>query len=158
MTDTPTDNSEAPSEFRIVPGPGHIRHYPAHNLFAWRPEGVLDDALLDQIGEWLCNIERTSPPFDRFVDLSRLTEVAVRTDHVFDFARKRSEELAGAQPMKSATYSEDWVGFGIARMYESLMEGTSIDVRAFRDRAKAAIWLEVPAQILKLEDRPAPSE
>ena len=76
---------------------------------------------------------------------------------MFDFARKRAEQLAGAQPMKSAIYCEDWVGFGIARMYESLMEGTPIDVRAFRDRAKAAIWLEVPADVLKLEDRPAPS-
>jgi hypothetical protein len=156
MTNTPRDDPAASPVSRILPGPGHLRHYPAHNLIAWQPEGVLDDRLLDQIGEWLCSIERTSPPFDRFVDLSRLTEVAVRTNHVFDFARKRTDQLAGAQPMKSAMYTEDWVGFGIARMYESLMEGSPIDARAFRDRAKAAIWLNVPTEILKLEDRPAP--
>ncbi len=57
--------------------------------------------------------------------------------------------------MKSAMYTEDWVGFGIARMYESLMEGSPIDARAFRDRAKAAIWLNVPAEILRLDDKPA---
>jgi hypothetical protein len=153
MTDTPTDSQSSPVS-RVLPGPGDLRHYPAHNLIAWRPEGVLDDPLLDQIGEWLCTIERTSPPFDRYVDLSRLKEVAVRSNHVFDFARKRAEQLQGAQPMRSAIYSEDWVGFGIARMYESLMEGTSIDVRAFRDRAKAAIWLNLPADVLKLEDSP----
>jgi hypothetical protein len=156
MSNTPTDESGASPDFRTLPGPGHLRHYPAHNLIAWRPEGILDDRLLDQIGEWLCTIERTSPPFDRFIDLSRLTEVAVRTNHMFDFARKRAEQLAGAPPMKSAIYSDDWVGFGIARMYESLMEGTPIDVRAFRDRAKAAIWLQMPGEILALEDPPAP--
>jgi hypothetical protein len=36
------------------------------------------------------------------------------------------------------------------------MKETLIDARAFRDRAKAAVWLSVPAEILKLEDRPKP--
>ena len=53
--------------------------------------------------------------------------------------------------MKSALFSEDWVGF-IALLYESLMKETPIDARAFRDRATAAIWLDVPAEILKLEE------
>ena len=59
-------------------------------------------------------------------------------------------------PVKSALLGEDWIGFGIACMYEGLMKGTSIDAQAFRDRAKAALWLGVPAEILKLEDAPAP--
>ena len=84
--------------------------------------------------------------------------VAVRTSHVFKFARKRAEQVASrVTPVKSALFSEDWVGFGIARLYESLMKETPIDARAFRDRATAAIWLDVPAEILKLEDKPAPS-
>jgi len=36
------------------------------------------------------------------------------------------------------------------------MKETSIDAQAFRDRAKAAVWLDVPAEILKLEDKPGP--
>jgi hypothetical protein len=82
--------------------------------------------------------------------------VAVRTSHVFEVARKRAQQFAGVTPVKSALYSEDWVGFGIARMYESLMKETLIDARAFRDRPTAAVWLGVPAEILKLEDTPAP--
>ena len=82
--------------------------------------------------------------------------MAVRTSHVFEFARKRAEQFAGVTPVKSALFSEDWVGFGIARLYESLMKETPIDARAFRDRATAAVWLGVPAEILKLEDKPAP--
>ena len=156
MPGNPTDDSESLPASRIMPGPADLRHYPAHDLVAWQPQGVLDDQLLDEIGEWLCDIEKVSAPLKRFVDLSRLTSVAVRTKHVFAFARKRAEQFAGITPVKSALFSEDWVGFGIARLYESLMKETPIDARAFRDRANAAVWLDVPAEILKLEDKPGP--
>ena len=156
MPNNPTDDSEPLPASRSVAGPAHLRQYPAYDLVAWQPQGVLDDHLLDEIGEWLCAIEETSPPLKRFVDLSRLTMVAVRTSHVFKFARKRAEQFAGVTPVKSAWFSQDWVGFGIARLYESLMKETPIEARAFRDRATAAVWLGVPAEILKLEDKPAP--
>ena len=156
MPDDPTGDSRSAAS-RALPGPPHLRHYPAHDLVAWRPHGVLDDELLDAIGEWLSQIENPSEPFDRFIDFSRLVRVAVRTNHVFEFARKRAEQFTAARPVKSALFSEDWVGFGIAYMYESVMRGTSIHVRAFRDRAKAAEWLGVPAEVLKLEDHPEPS-
>ena len=156
MPGNPTDDSEPLPTSRIIPGPADLRQYPAHNLVAWQPQGVLDDQLLDEIGEWLCHIEKASAPFKRFVDFSRLTSVAVRTRHVFEFARKRANQFAGVTQVKSALFSDDWIGFGIARMYESLMKGTPIDARAFRDRVTAAIWLDVPAEILNLEDKPAP--
>ena len=156
MPDSSTDNSKPLQASRIMPGPADLRHYPAHNLVAWQPQGVLDDRLLDEIAEWACHIEKALVPFNRFLDFSRLTEVAVRTNHLFEFARKRAVQYAGVTPVKSALFSEDWVGFGIARMYESLMKGTPIDARAFRDRAAAAIWLDVPTEILKLEDKPGP--
>jgi hypothetical protein len=156
MPGNPTDDSQPLPASRIIPGPADLLHYPAHNLVAWQPQGVLDDQLLDEIGEWLCHIEKASAPFNRFVDFSLLTEVAVRTRHVFKFARKRAEQYAGVTPVKSALFSDDWVGFGIAQLYESLMKGTPIDARAFRDRGAAAVWLGVPAEVLKLEDKPAP--
>ena len=157
MPGNPTDDSEPLPASRIIPGPTHLRQYPAHDLVAWQPQGVLDDDLLDEIGEWLCDIEKASAPLTRFVDFSRLTSVAVRTKHVFAFARQRAEQFAGVTPVKSALFSEDWVGFGVALLYESLMKETPIDARAFRDRATAAVWLGVPAEILKLEDKPEPS-
>ena len=147
-----SDNSKPSPASPIIPEPANLRQYPAHDLVAWQPQGILDDDLLDEIGEWLCAIEKASAPSKRFVDFSRLTSVAVRTKHVFNFARKRATQVAGGTPVKSALFSEDWVGFGIALLYESLVKGTSIEARAFRDRATAAIWLDVPAEILKLEE------
>ncbi len=157
MPDPATDDSKPLLPSTITrPTLGDLRQYPAHNLVVWQPEGVMDDSLLDEIGEWLCAIEGISAPFNRFVDLSRLTELAVRTSHVFKFARKRAKQVAGTERVKSAVFSEDWVGFGLALLYENLMKETAIDAQAFRDRAQAAVWLGVPAEILKLEDKPAP--
>ena len=156
MPSNPTDDSEPLPASRIIPGPAHLRQYPAHDLVAWQPQGVLDDSLLDEIAEWLSTIEEVSPPLRRFIDLSRLTMVAVRTSHVFEFARKRREQFPGVTPVKSALFSDDWVGFAIAQLYENLMKETPIDAQAFDDRAKAAVWLSVPAEILKLEDKPGP--
>ena len=157
MPDHSTEESEPLPASRILPGPAHLWQYPAHNLVAWQPQGVLDDRLLDEIGEWLCTIEKASAPEKRFVDFSRLTEVAVRTSHLFEFARKRAEQFAGVTAVKSALFSEDWIGFGIAHLYQELMAGTLIQARAFKDLAKAAAWLGVPVEVLKLEDKPAPS-
>jgi len=115
----------------------------------------LDDALLDDIAEWLCAIEKASLPFKRFIDFTQLTIVSVRTRHVFEFARKRAEQFRGIAPVRTALFSDDWVGFGVAKLYESLMEGTLIEARAFRDRAGAAIWLDVPMDVLIADDNPA---
>jgi hypothetical protein len=150
------DSSKPLQASKIMPGPADLRYYPAHNLVAWQPQGVLDDQLLEEIGEWACHIEKVLVPFNRFLDFSRLTSVAVRTKHVFAFAQKRAEQFAGVTPVKSALFSDDWVGFAIAQLYESLMKETPIDAQAFNDRAKAALWLGVPAEILKLEDKPGP--
>src|SRR4029078_3499824 len=138
MPDHWTEESEPLPASRILPGPAHLWQYPAHNLVAWQPQGVLDDRLLDEIVEWLCTIEKASAPEKRFVDFSRLTEVAVRTSHVFEFARKRAEQFPeGVTPVKSALFSADWIGFCIACMYEGLMKETAmIDARAFREREK----------------------
>jgi len=138
-----------------LPGPPFLRHYPAHQLVTWQPLGALDDHVLDQIAEWLVIIEKVSLPFKRFVDLSQLTAVAIRTRHLFEFARKRAGQLAGVNPVRAALFCDDWVGFGIARMYESLMENTPIEARAFRGRGQAGEWLGVPVDILTLQDEPA---
>jgi hypothetical protein len=149
-------SNASPAISKSVPGPFFLRYYPAHRLMAWQPQGTLDDLMLDQIAEWLVHIEKAFLPFKRFVDLSQLTTVAVRSRHVFEFARKRAEEYAGVEPVRTALFSDGWVAFGIACFYESLMENTLIEVRAFRDLGRAAEWLAIPVDILTLKDEPAP--
>ena len=157
MRDDSTDDSKSIPISRILPGPAHLRTYPAHDLVTWQPQGVLDDRLLDEIGEWLCDIEKAWSPLRRFVDFSRLTTISVRTRHVFTFAQKRARESAGNEPVRTALFCEEWVGFGVARLYEALMEETRIEAHAFRDRVRAAQWLGVPVEVLSLTDEPEPA-
>ncbi len=151
----PGDPKESNPVSRHLPGPPFLRHYPAHKLIAWQPRGTFDDALLDQMAEWLVSVEKAFIPFKRYIDLSQLEAVAITTHHLLEFARKRAEQFPGTVPVRTALFCEEWVGFGIARLYESLMADTLIEARAFRDRAGAAEWLDVPANILELTDEPA---
>src|SRR5205814_1937 len=151
-----TDSKALPAISKALPGPPYLRYYPDNRLVAWQPQGTLDDLILDQIAEWLVDIDKASLPFKRFVDFSQLTAVAVRTRHVFEFARKRAKQFTGVEPVRAALFCDDWVGFGIARLYESLTENAPIEVRAFRDCARAAEWLGVPVDILTLTDEPEP--
>jgi len=98
-----------------------------HRLITCQPQGTLDDLMLDQIAEWLVDIEQEYLPFKRFVDFSQLTAVAVRTRHVFEFARNRAEQFTGVEAVRTALFSDDWVSLAIARLDESLMENTLIE-------------------------------
>jgi hypothetical protein len=137
-----------------MPGPPFLRYYANHQLVAWQPQGVLDDRMLDEIAEWVVLVEKVARPFNRFVDLSKLTEVEVSARHVFDFAQKRAKQFAGVKPVRTALFCEHWVGFGITLLYEELMKNTPIQARALRELAKAALWLNVPVEILELKDKP----
>ena len=141
-----------------LPGPNFMRYYPVHRLIAWQPQGTLDDLMLDQIADWLVAIEKLSFPFTRFIDFSQLTTVAVRTSHVFKVARRRAQQFTGVEPVRTALFSDDLVTLAIARLYESLMEDTLIEARAFCDLAKAAEWLAIPVDVLTLKDWPTPPE
>jgi hypothetical protein len=141
---------------KSLPGPDFLRYYPTQRLIAWQPQGTLDDLMLDQIADWLVGIEKASLPLKRFVDLGQLTSVAISTRHVFEFARKRAELFSGVEPVRTALFSDQWVAFGLARLYESLMENTLIEARAFRNLAWAAKWLSIPVDVLTLRDKPAP--
>jgi hypothetical protein len=141
-----------------LPGPDFLRYYPHHRLMVWQPQGTLGDVMLDEIADWLVAIEKFNPPFKRFVDLSHLTNVAVRTGHVFKFARRRAEQFPGVEPVRTALFSNNLIAFSIACCYESLMEDTLIEARAFHELAKAAHWLRIPLDVLRLEDEPAPPE
>ena len=87
-------------------------------------------------------------PFHRYTNLSLLTDIHLKIGHIFEIAEHRR---AAAEPIRSAFFADTTVGFGIAQMYETLMQGAVIHVRAFRDCDAAAEWLGVPVQLLQPE-------
>ena len=101
---------------------------------AWQPQGTLDDLMLNQIADWLVDVEKVFPPFKRFIDFSQLTTVAVRPGHVFKVARRRAQQFTGVEPVRTALFSDDLVTLAIARLYESLMGGNADRGAGFRSR------------------------
>ena len=122
------------------------RYYAEHRLLAWHPRGIFDEQMADVVIEVL-EIEEilSSRPFNRYSDLSLFTEIQLKMDHVFKLAERR--RTAG-ETVRSAFFADTIVGLTIARMYESLMAGAIIQVRAFSRREQAAEWLNVPVSVL----------
>jgi hypothetical protein len=53
------------------------------------------------------------------------------------------------QPVKMALFADNPMNFGVAHSYGLLMYDAMIEVRAFMERAAAALWLEMPLKTLQ---------
>jgi hypothetical protein len=134
----------------LLPDFPHTRFFPELALVTWRPQGVFDAEHAEKVLAFVEEAERQAErPFNRYTDLSGITEMRLRARHVFSIAERR---LHVQLPVKSAFFSDRLLSFSFARMIEILMEDATIHVRAFRDREAAAEWLEVPLEILTAED------
>ena len=123
------------------------QYFPKFKLITWHPRGVLNDSFADQIVEFIEMEEHIqAAPFNRYTDLSGLTEVRLKIDHFSDVGTRRRK---ASRPAKSAFFADKPVSFFIARLYEMLMEKATIEVRVFRKRRAAAEWLGVPMKVLE---------
>jgi len=117
-------------------------YHPRWRLLTWFPRGVLNEAFADQVIEFFEMEERIQDaPFDRYTDLSGLTQLRIGIDHIIHTARRRRNVK---QPVKMALFADNPMSFGVAHSYELLMYDAMIEVRAFKMRTAAAEWLEVP--------------
>jgi hypothetical protein len=139
-----------PEPTSILLGFPGARYHPEWELITWHPSGVLDDQLLDDIVDFAEIQERVpkARPFNRYTDLGGLTHIRLAVGHVLKVAKRRRARREGHPPVRSAIFADKIVSFGTARMYETLMEGSVIEVRAFRERAAAAEWLGTPVAVL----------
>ncbi len=121
-------------------------YHPRWRLLTWYPRGVLNETFADQVIAFIEMEERIQEaPFDRYVDLSGLTQIRIGIDHIIYTARRRR---IVKQPVKTALFADKPVSFGLAHSYELLMYHAMIEVRAFNKLTAAAEWLEVPLKTL----------
>src|SRR6266853_5164386 len=137
----PTSMKEVPPEFIRKAFP-RTSYHPRWRLLTWFPRGVLNEAFADQVIEFIELEERIQEaPFDRYADLSGLTQIRIGIDHIIHTARRRRSVK---QPVKSALFADNPMSFDVAHSYELPMYDAMIEVRAFKERAAVAKWLEVP--------------
>ncbi len=122
-------------------------YYPKWRIVTWFPQGVLNEAFVDQVLNFIEMEEHIQEaPFDRYADFSGLTSIRLELPHIFRAARRRR---GVHQPVKSALFASDPVSFGLAQIYARQMDRAMIDVQAFQDRVATAEWLEVPLRVLQ---------
>jgi hypothetical protein len=139
--------NEAHSPDLILKSFPHTRYYPKFRLLTWHPRGVFDDILTDQIVEFIETEELIQQaPFNRYVDLSEVTNIDLAAGHVFHIAKRRHR---ATQSVKAAFWTDKLVILSVAYVYETLMAAAAIKVRVFDNRDAAAKWLGVPVEILR---------
>ena len=128
-------------------------YYPKYRLMTWHPIGIFDAALADMVRqfiEWEEHVQDAK--FDRYTDLSGITQVRISLQRLSEIARRRRKVM---QRVSYAIFSDKKSSFIIAQTYELLMEeAVALTVRAFRERRLAAQWLGVPVAILRPPAKP----
>jgi len=117
----------------------------------WKPHGILDQSLVNEIVAFIDVAEERAKPFHRFADLSALDAVDLNFNFVFHIALHRRLSYAAHSPVKSAFYVTSSATAHYAQLHAMLTDHSSLDVSLFTDRAEAAQWLDVPLEALIMQ-------
>jgi hypothetical protein len=129
--------------------PPEIEFHQDIRLLIYRPRGLIDEAAINKVISVIGDLEaETQEPFNRFSDTSETHEVELNFQYVIQASLHRRLTYKGRAPVKSAILATDSTLIHYARLLVLLTEGSSIKVRVFQDREKAAKWLGVPLELL----------
>ena len=109
-----------------------------------RLRGVLDAPTAEKLVEFLEIKEvEVETGFNRFCDLTHLEGIRLSMADIVRLADRRRAFNPNDIHVKSAFWATDPLGFGIARMYEQLLNSPRIEVRVWGDKQAAADWLGI---------------
>jgi len=118
-------------------------------LFIWRPRGVFDERLVNELLAFIADREgKLSQPFNRFTDTSALDAVDLSFKYVFNVALHRRLSQAGREPIKSAFLVTDPAIAHYVKLHALMTDHSPLKVAMFAEREAAAKWLGVPVEIL----------
>lgn len=120
------------------------------NLLLWKPRGVLNERIVNQIIAFVRDEEAKSDANKlRFIDSSELTAVDLNFRYVFHVALYRRMSRIGRPTIKSAFYVEDPAFEHYFKLHALLTAHSPLQVRLFKEREDAAKWLNVPVESLQ---------
>ena len=82
---------------------------------------------------------KTMPP--RITDMSRVTDIQVRSEHMMTSARAR-RVIKFANSFKSAIIAPESNQLGFARMFQILNDNPQIKIEIFSDETSALAWIQ----------------
>ena len=118
------------------------------SLFIWRPRGVLNEGLVNNIIVFVREQEEAlDRSFNRFTDLSALDAVDLNFDYVFHIALYRRLSYAGGK-VKSAFYVSSSDAAHYAKLHALVTGYSRLQVQVFTELEAAAKWQGVPVESL----------
>ena len=131
--------------------PDHVLFRKNHSLILWKPRGILNEAIVNEIVVFIESAEAGSTEsFNRFSDLSALDAVDLNFRFVFDLALHRRLTYAPNPPIKSAFYVTSPATTHYTKLHKLLTDHSPLGVSLFTDRTEAAKWLGVPPDALTI--------
>ena len=128
--------------------PADVEYVKEANLFIWRPRGILNEGLVNNIIVFIREQEETfGRPFNRFSDLSALDAVDLNFNYVFHIALYRRLSYAG-EKVKSAFYVSSADAEHYAKLHALMTDHSPLQVSIFTELEAAAKWLGVPTETL----------
>jgi len=113
-------------------------------LLVGRLQGVLDADMAAEIVAFVETREIVAETgFNRFCDLTQLAGIHLSSDNVRQLAARRRAFNPNDIRVKSAFLATDPLAFGVARMYQQVLNSPRIEVRVWGDMQAAADWLGV---------------
>ena len=126
-----------------------IEFHPDIRLLVYRPRGLIDEAGINEVIGVIEDLEaETQEPFNRFSDTTDAHEVELNFKYVIRVSLHLRLSHTGRAPVKSAILATDSTLVHYGRLLVLLTQGSSINVKVFQDREKAAQWLGVPIELL----------
>jgi hypothetical protein len=131
--------------------PAHVLFRKELSLILWKPRGILDEVLVNEIVAFIEAVERrASKSLNRFSDLSGLDAVDLNFKFVFHVALDRRLSAAPKPAVKSAFYVTSPATTHYIKLHAMLTDYSPLDVSLFTDRVAAAKWLGVPGEALTM--------
>ena len=121
------------------------------NLVIWRPKAILDQTkIIDFINFLDEQSSKKDSDFLRFIDLSKISDVTAKYEELYEIAsqRKQLAEKNFDLKVKMGFYVTDTLSFGMARMYENLLDSQHYEISINYSLEKVADFLQVDVTLL----------
>jgi hypothetical protein len=120
-------------------------------LMVFRPRGILDEKVVDEIVAFLEKAEeKADKPFNRYSDLSKLKAIHLDFNYVVRVSLHRRLTYMKRPPVKSAFFVSNEETAHIVDIHILMTDHSPLQVAMFRDVPAAAQWLGVSAEDLQI--------
>lgn len=122
----------------------------SERLFLLRLQGRIDATSMAELMTALAQEPQRRPDQNVFCDMSELESVDLSFTQVMSATRSRAGFYEQSSAVRIAVWAPGDIGFGMARMYLTMMRGfEGITAEVFRDKSDAAAHLGLSEETLE---------